>query len=291
MIWATAIPFMDQPNPVTSWVLAGVAVVLIGIAKSGFGSGVGILAVPLFVYAFGRAEAAVGALLPLLIAADVLSVWHHWGTWDRRNLRVLAPGTVVGILLGLGMLYWLMGMPPLWWMGGEVAEPFRAAPEGARVGTAQRNMEIAIGAICLLYVAADRVKARFAPEWHVRANYGGGTITGVSAGVVTAIAHAAGPIATIYLLGQHIAKQKFIGTAVIYFFAVNLFKVPFYVLLGLIHPGTLWAGLWLLPAVPVGTWLGVRLNRWMDEGFFRGTILLIVLLSGLQLVTGWNPVG
>lgn len=287
---AIVLPFSDSPYPILAWCLAGFAVVVIGIAKSGFGSGVGIVAVPMFVLAFENPEnnnataQALGALLPLLIAADTLSVWHHWGTWDRKNLKVLAPGTIVGVLIGIAILYYLMGMPTLWWQSGY--NPHALIVDEARQEAAQGQLKFTIGLICLLYVIADRVKSRFAPEFRFQATYLSGTVAGTSAGIVTAIAHAAGPVATIYLLGQHLAKQRFIGTAVIYFFAVNLFKVPFYVLLGQINPTTLWAGLWLVPLVPLGTWLGTRLNRIMSEVVFRWTILVIVAITGLQFVSG-----
>ncbi len=284
MLVGLAIPFADQPTPWLSWLLAGAAVVILGIAKSGFGSGVGIIAVPMFVFAFGSDSAgAIGALLPLLIAADVLSVLHHWGTWDRANLRVVAPGTAVGLIGGAAILWWLMGGPSLFDFGE------RAAAEADLGGTEQR-LKIAIGVICVIYVVADQVKARLAPQFRLRPTYLSGSVTGVSAGVVTAIAHAAGPIMVMYLLGQRLAKQRFIGTAVIYFFTVNVIKqLTIYPALGLTRVETLWTGLWLLPLVPVGTWLGAKLNRVMPEKVFRTTILIIVAISGLQLVTGLNP--
>lgn len=279
--FALLIPFTEQPAPWVSWLLAGAAVVIIGIAKSGFGSGVGIVAVPLFVFAFGDSAVAMGALLPLLIAADILSVYHHWGTWDKPNLKVLAPGTVVGVIGGAVILWWLLGMPwPLWARNG-----------AGDLDLAERRMQMAIGVICILYVLGDRIKARFAPDFRFQADYLGGSLTGVAAGIVTTIAHAAGPVVTIFLLGQHLLKQAFIGTAVIYFFTVNLAKqLTVYPLLGMTNTETLWAGLWLLPLVPIGTWLGVRLNRIMSETAFRWTILIIVALSGLQLVSGIDPV-
>jgi len=284
---AIALPFADAPNPIVSWLLAGAAVVLIGIAKSGFGSGVGIAAVPMFVFAFANPDdptasaTAMGALLPLLIAADILSVYHHWGTWDRPNLKALAPGTLVGLLVGGAILWWLIGSPlPPWTQANRHA-----------TDAAESKMKMAIGAICLLYVLGDQIKARFAPEFHFKPTWLGGSITGASAGIVTTIAHAAGPVVTIFLLGQHIAKQKFIGTAVIYFFTVNVIKqLTIYPLLGMTNTATLWAGLWLVPLVPLGTWLGLRLNRVMSEKAFRLTILIIVAISGIQLVFGINPV-
>jgi len=272
---AVSIPFADAPQPAASWLLAGAAVVIVGIAKSGFGSGVGIVAVPMFLFAFPDNAEAIGALLPLLIAADILSVYHHWGTWDRPNLRVLAPGTLVGLVGGGALMWWMMGAGwPPW-----------ASDGGDAMDAAEHRLQIAVGVVCVLYVLADQVKARFASGFIYRAGYVGGSTAGFFAGVVTTVAHAAGPVITIYLLGQHLAKQRFVGTAVIYFFTVNLIKqASIYPLLGLTRVDTLWAGLWLLPLVPLGTWLGTRLNRVMSEKVFRATILVITLASGLKLI-------
>lgn len=255
------VPFMDQPNPVASWLLAGAAVVITGIAKSGFGRGVGIVAVPLFIYAVGSPQEALGAMLPLMIAADVFSVAHHWGTWDRRNLRQLLPGSMVGIAAG-AVLIALLG----------------------RSDGQKRSLEMAIGAICVLYPLAEFVKRRLAPQWRLAPSYVGGSVTGVTAGVVSTLAHAAGPVTAIYLLAQHPVKQAFIGTTVIYFFIVNTVKLLPYGAMGLIDTRTLGMGLWLVPLIPVGTWVGARLNRVMSEGLFRGVMLLIVFVTGLQML-------
>lgn len=281
---ALSVPFADAPQPLVSWLLAGSAVVIVGIAKSGFGSGVGIVAVPLFLFAFPSDTEAVGALLPLLIAADILSVYHHWGTWDRANLRSLVPGTIAGLMLGAVLMWWMIGSPVPPWSSEAVAAP--SAADSLR-HVAQSRIKLGVGVICVLYVLADLIKTLFAGRFSFKAGYLGGSIAGATAGVVTTIAHAAGPIIVIYLLGQRLAKQRFVGTAVIYFFSVNLIKqATVYPALGLTRVDTLWAGLWLLPLVPLGTFLGTKLNRLMSEKVFRWTILLITFASGVRLIIG-----
>ncbi len=52
----------------------------------------------------------------------------------------------------------------------------------------------------------------------------------------------------------------------------------------MIDTTTLGFGLWLLPLVPIGTLAGAHLNRVMSEGLFRGTIMAIVLVTGLKMV-------
>jgi hypothetical protein len=61
-------------NPVMSpwWALVALGIFLIGVTKSGFGSGLGLMVVPLIVIAMGGipgqgSVAALGWMLPLLI--------------------------------------------------------------------------------------------------------------------------------------------------------------------------------------------------------------------------------
>jgi uncharacterized protein len=64
--------------------VALVAIAFIGVTKSGFGSGVGLIIVPMMALAMGNGafpgrgeQAALGLLLPLLVAGDLNSVWQH----------------------------------------------------------------------------------------------------------------------------------------------------------------------------------------------------------------------
>ena len=88
--------------------LAGLAVLFIGLSKAGFGGGLGMLVTPLCVLAFD-AKVAIGVLLPLLCAGDIFSLYHYWGKWDRSNLRFLLPGVVVGVLCGVQLIGLLNG--------------------------------------------------------------------------------------------------------------------------------------------------------------------------------------
>ncbi len=87
-------------------ILAALGVLFIGLSKAGFGGGLGILTTPICVLAFGaqlrKPAFAIGVILPLLCAGDAFSLYHYWGKWERKNLRFLLPGTIVGIVVGVG---------------------------------------------------------------------------------------------------------------------------------------------------------------------------------------------
>lgn len=75
------------------------AVVLTGISKGGFGSGLGSFAVPLMALSVTPAQAAA-IMLPILMVMDILGLYAYRGQWDRAIMRVILPAGTVGIGLG-----------------------------------------------------------------------------------------------------------------------------------------------------------------------------------------------
>jgi uncharacterized membrane protein YfcA len=243
--------------------LAGLAILFIGISKAGFGGGIGILVTPVVALVFPPSE-AIGVLLPMLMAGDVFSLYHYWGKWEKANVRYLIPGTFVGIVCGVGLIGIL----------------------------SDRYLGQAIGVICIVFVAFQWAReslrndtGRYQPkQWH-------GHICGLFAGVTSTIAHAAGPVVSIFLLPQRLDKEIFVGTTVLVFAIINWLKLPFFVWKGLIHSHTLLLDVYFLPLIPVGVWLGVWMNRRIPQKSFTHIIYILVLLTGLELVTGKSLLG
>ena len=88
-------PIISEPR---FYAFAIPAVIFLGLAKGGF-SGVSSAATPLLALYLPPLEAAA-LLLPLLICQDAISVSVYWRQWSVRNLQVLLPGAVIGIILG-----------------------------------------------------------------------------------------------------------------------------------------------------------------------------------------------
>src|SRR6478736_3097982 len=73
------------------------AVTLLGLAKGGF-AGVGMVATPMMALVIPPLQAAA-IFLPILLVQDVISVWAYRRDWDAWNLKVMMPGSVIGIVL------------------------------------------------------------------------------------------------------------------------------------------------------------------------------------------------
>lgn len=245
--------------------LAGGGVLFIGVSKAGFGGGLGLLTTPICVLAFsakGRDPGfAVGVLLPLLCAGDAFSLYHYWGKWEKKNLKFLLPGVLVGVALGVQLIG-------------------RFTP---------RQFNIVIGALAVLFVVFQLVKEKiFAAEGAFAPNHRFGVPCGVGAGITSTFAHGAGPVVSVFLIPQQMPKEVYVGTSVLVFTWINWIKMPLFVANGIITRETLLTGLAYLPLVPLGVWLGVWLNRRFSERGFLRVVYTLVFLAGLQLIFNFD---
>ena len=240
-------------------VFAIFAVILIGFSKAGLGGAVGSLTTPLLSLIF-PAKVVIGFLLPLLIAADMFTVYHYWKEWDWRNLKSLIPGALCGIVIGALFI--------------------------DRVSDVQ--LKRAIGAVVVLFVLYHFLRPGSREQSHGRPHLFTGLVTGLAAGFVSTIAHSAGVIVAIYLLAQNLPKRVYVATMVLFFTGLNLAKVIPYLSIGLITPETLKSGLLFVLFIPIGIRLGLWINRRLSQAAFINVIYVLVFLTALQLLTGVN---
>lgn len=251
--------------PPLFWLTAVLAVTLVGIAKAGFGGGVGVVATPLLALTIPVPEAAA-LLLPLLIIIDLLSIGPYQHHVERESLRLLLPAAVVGIVLG--------------------ALFFRTFSDDERL------LKSGIGLLALLFVAYQVLRTlRPGVLPAQRPPRPLGFLLGTVAGFGSTLAHAGGPPVSIYLLPQRLPQEKFVGTSVVFFTAVNLLKLIPYGFLGLLRVGNLTTILLLSPLTLVGVVVGIRLNRRFDPTWFNRVVYTLLFLTGVELVSGRSVLG
>jgi hypothetical protein len=230
------------------------AVLLMAINKSGFGSGVGVMAVPLMALTIPPLQAAA-ILLPILCIIDIFSVWAYRKVWDRSNLRILLPGALVGILIGT-----------------LTAGLFDSAA-----------IRLVLGFICVVFSLNHWLGRRTLHEGASPSALKGGFWGGVS-GFTSFLAHAGGPAVNIYLLPQKLDKALFVGTTVMFFAFVNFVKLLPYAWLGQFNTSNLAASALLAPLVPFGVWLGLSMNRRISVTWFYRVAYALVFIVGLKLL-------
>jgi uncharacterized membrane protein YfcA len=242
------------------WGTAVLTILLVGIAKGGFGSGPAAIATPLLSLVMPVADAAA-LLLPILILADLFVIGQYRRSADKSNLRTLLPGALVGVLLGALFFYQFINN--------------------------ERVLKTGIGLIAVGFVLYQMMGSRLSAALPARKPPGWvGSLVGIIAGFISTLAHVGGPVVVIYLLPQRLSRQLFVGTAAAFFFIVNTVKLLPYGALGLLKVGNLWTTLLLLPVAYIGVRLGVWLNQRFSERWFNITMYTILLLVGTQLILG-----
>ena len=239
-----------------------IAAVGVGFAKTAIG-GVASVSVALFAVVLPAKE-STGALLPLLLVGDVVAVSLYRQHADWPALLRLFPSVAVGVVVGAVFI--------------------------ARIS--DTGMRRTIGAVLLALVAVhlwqrrrqrERDPDELRAEQH-RRRHATALGFGVLAGFTTMVANSGGPVMAIYLLSAGMGMLGFLGTSAWFFFAVNVFKLPFSVGLDLITVESLVLDLWLAPAVLVGAAAGRVIVRRIDQRRFETLVLLFVVLSSMNLV-------
>ena len=237
------------------WLVAAFAVLITGISKSGLGGALGGLAVP-FLSLWISPRNAAAVMLPILIAMDMVGIRAWSGKADWRDLKVLIPGAIVGIVLGT-LAFGVMSDQLVKGLIGLIAVGFtldRLLRHRGQATTEQRPPRIF------------------------------GWLSGVGAGFTSTLAHAGGPPVMIYLLSWRQPRETFVATTVFFFSVISLAKLPFYIALSLFSIDTLTMSALLLPLVPVGVWIGMRLLQRIPERPFYLFATAALGLSGVKLL-------
>lgn len=248
-------------HPVVYMLVAVLALAMTGISKGGFG-GVGVLSTPLMMTVCPPAF-ALGVWIPVLLFCDILTLRFYPREWLWRPIKMLAPSMFVGLCLG-----WLLlgRLSPAW-------------------------IKVLVGAASVVFVVLDWVRIwlkrridrnaelpAFRPTLLTAAPFG------ISAGITTMIANAAGGIAVIYFLPQRMEKRTFVGTQARFFFIFNTLKIPFFITGGQLTMPVFTKALWMLPLAPFCVWLGAYLNHRMSPAMFHRVVYILLAISGAYLV-------
>jgi uncharacterized protein len=229
------------------------AVILLGLAKGGF-SGLGILAMPILSLVVSPVRAAA-ILLPILIVQDWVSVWAFRRDFSSRNLVILIPSSIVGVVLG-------------WLLSARVSED---------------AVRLALGAISIIFVVYMVVRRRLDSAAIKTPDVPSGILWGALSGFTNFISHSGGPPFQVYVMPQYLKPQVFAGTATMFFAAVNLIKIPPYFLLGQFSREDLTVSAGLMPVAVVSTFAGVWLVRRAPAERFYAVILALTFLIGVKL--------
>lgn len=117
---------------------------------------------------------------------------------------------------------------------------------------------------------------------------GGGRAAQVAAGFAGGITGGAtafpGAIPTIWCSVQGLSKLEQRGIVQPFILLMQIATLVYFSKIGILASGTLTTYFWCIPAVVVGTWLGLQLFHRVDDKRFRQIVLVFLLFSGVTLV-------
>lgn len=235
------------------YAIAVPAVLLMGLAKSGFLGGFGSLAVPLMALTVPVPQAAA-IMLPLLFVMDVVGLQQMWRARDAALLRLLVPAGLIGTVVGT-VLFGLLSA---------------------------KTVAAVVGALTLLFLAQRLV---FPPRPDASPPPRPlGFVLGIASGFTSFVAHAGSPPISAYVLPLKLPPIRFAATMAVFFATVNLSKWLPYAWLGLIDMINMSTSLLLMPLAPVGVWLGVWATRRIASTWFYRLAYTGMFLTGAKLL-------
>lgn len=240
--------------PLSSFLVAAVAVFLTGLSKSGFGGGLGVVSVPLMCL-FVEPQFAVAILIPVLIAMDVIIAWQYRHRWNREVVLTMLPGALVGLAVGAATFRWMDA----------------------------NLIRLAVGILAAVFVG-QYLFSRNAHSGRGKNCKATPFALGTLSGFTSFVAHAGGPPVKGYLLRQGLAKSEFVGTNTMYFFALNALKTVSYTVMGQLSADSLKVSLILSPVLVIGIGLGMMLHRHIDQSRFTAIVYLFLSVAGAKLI-------
>jgi uncharacterized membrane protein YfcA len=236
--------------------LAFVAVLLASLVAGLTGFGFAIIAVPILMILMPpKVVVPLVQLLSTMLQIVVLVEARRWVDLGRMWPLLLAG--IAGVPLGT---YLLLILDP-------------------------QVLRILVGAVVVLSALAMLAGWR----WSVRKEKLASVPVGLAGGALGGSTGIPGPPVILFFANQEMGKQTFRANLVLYFTCVGLVAVLSLIAGGLITEEVLvgWAG--LLPAVALGTWLGVWLARRTDQSLFRQITLGVLILTGVAaMASGLN---
>lgn len=245
----------SMPTDPAFYAIGYTAVLIMSLAKGAFGGGLAVLGVPLLALVVDPITATI-MMAPIVSAMDPFGIWAYPPrTWSWPDLRWMLPGIFIG--LGIGALFVAYVDP--------------------------RLVALAIASVTLWFTGrwllVDRkVVTESRPVQPAKA-----VICSALSGFATFISHGGNPPVAWYLLPRGLPKTIYAGTLIALFLFSNQVKLALYFWLTAHNPATLLMALVLMPAIPLGVWLGRRLHDRLDEQKLYLFFYLLLGATGLKL--------
>ena len=237
------------------YIAGALGVILMGISKSGFGAGIGFLAVPL-VATQSNINVALALMLPILMAIDLVGIRVFLKRADFTILKLVLPAGLMGIFLGI--IFFKQITPQL--------------------------LSLSIGIFTLLFLVHRLWLATHVTEKAHNPLTFFARVMAMTSGFTSFIAHNGGPPLTAYMLTQRLDALTYTATLGVFFTAINLSKWIPYSYLGLLNWNEIVASIVLMPLVPLGVFLGFFAAKHIPQKIYYRIVYVAMFCAGVKMI-------
>ena len=230
------------------------AIVLFGIAKSGLGGSIALISIPLMTIAMPLAN-ALGIILPILIFSDFIATYKYRKEYDLETLKLMVPFAAIGIFIGSLTFTFF----------------------------SEELLKFIIGLMGFLF-AGHYFFFKKNKEAKSDKNFLKGGVCSTIAGFTSFCVHAGGTPTSLYLLPLRMKKEIYVGTRIIFFACLNLFKLPLYINLSMTNFETFKQSLILFPVALLGILIGYKLLKIIEEKLFYNILYALIFVTSSKLI-------
>lgn len=251
---------MPSPEPSFALLLgaAAGAALVVGFLKTSIGGGIGLALTPTLSLVLPPAT-VLALVAPLLALSDPIALRYYWRQWDGRQLRLLLPTAVTGVVLGA----WALSLLSEFWLR-----------------TAIGVMALGFGLLQLVLLGGGWRLLTPRPHWST------GGVVGLLTGLASSIAHSGGIILGLYLVNLNLSNAAFVGTSNALVAVTNVVKLTGYWQIGFLTGRILLVAGLVVPALAAGGWLGYRVNRWLPRRWLEVAVVTIAIAGSVRLLLG-----
>ena len=231
---------------------ASIGVILFGISKGGFAGPIAILSIPIMALVMSPIKAAA-ILLPVLLIMDLVAMYIYWNKWDLKNVKIILPPAMVGILIGTATFSF----------------------------TSEDSIRIIIGFIAIAFIVLSFFQKN---NQLVKPTKNKGIFWSLVGGYTSFIIHSGGTPVNFFLLPQKLDKTVYVATFTLVFLIINVVKlIPYYFLEQLVF-SNLKVSLFLSPLAPISIYFGYYLHKKINEKTFYFLIYFFLAIGGFKLI-------
>lgn len=237
------------------WVAITACAVIIGLSKSGIAYSIATLGVPVLATVMSARDAA-GVMLPVMLVMDAVALVVYARHFNRQILKVMLPGSIVGIGVG-------------WVFSSIISEP---------------AVLLAIGIVTFLFVldAWFSIRKKLAEVAKPSATWG--SFWGAISGFTSFISHTGGPPYQVYTLPFGLSPTVLVGTSTIFFAIVNAVKLIPYYFLGQLDVANLQLSLVMLPIAIGALLVGFFVVRSVPQKVFYDITYALLFVFSLKFI-------